>query len=274
MHWGIGILVVQTLILAALAASAFYLREAVSQPGAPGDLVLQWQQLEGQFGIPTEQALAAKMSMFHGGYLPMVEHRIGKWLEPFQATLIFGWETLAYFLFGMALLKSGFFLGAWEPARYRRLVLIGFGVGVPAYAAIAFFLYCDGFSVPMILACAMGATTPFRPLMILATASLIILLARRGGALADRIAAAGRVAFSNYLGTSILMTSLFYGYGLGLYGTLGRAQLWLVVLAGWALMLLWSKPWLDRFRYGPLEWLWRSLARGRIEPFRRAPAAV
>jgi uncharacterized protein len=37
-------------------------------------------------------------------------------------------------------------------------------------------------------------------------------------------------------------------------------------------MLLWSKPWLDRFNYGPLEWLWRSLARGRVEPLARAPA--
>ena len=54
------------------------------------------------------------------------------------------------------------------------------------------------------------------------------------------------------------MTTLFYGWGLGLFGTMSRAELWLVVLAMWALMLLWSKPWLDRFRYGPFEWLWRS----------------
>ena len=40
----------------------------------------------------------------------------------------------------------------------------------------------------------------------------------------------------------------------------------------WALMLLWSKPWLDRFRYGPFEWLWRSLARMRLEPMRKRPA--
>jgi uncharacterized protein len=84
-----------------------------------------------------------------------------------------------------------------------------------------------------------------------------------------RIAAAGRAAFTNYLGTSILMTTLFYGYGFGLFGTLGRAELWLVVLAAWALMLAWSKPWLDRFAYGPFEWLWRTLARGRVQPLRR-----
>jgi uncharacterized protein len=126
----------------------------------------------------------------------------------------------------------------------------------------------------MIFACAMAATTPFRPLMVIATASLIILLTRRGGSLVQRIAAAGRAAFTNYLGTSILMTTLFYGYGLGLYGALSRIELWAVVIAMWALMLLWSKPWLERFRNGPLEWLWRSLSRGRAERLRREPALV
>jgi uncharacterized protein len=70
------------------------------------------------------------------------------------------------------------------------------------------------------------------------------------------------------------MTTFFYGYGLGFYGTMGRAELWLVVVAMWVLMLLWSKPWLERYRYGPLEWLWRTLARGDVQPMRRPlPAA-
>jgi uncharacterized protein len=105
--------------------------------------------------------------------------------------------------------------------------------------------------------------------MIVATAALIILLTRRGGRLVDRIAAAGRAAFTNYLGTSILMTALFYGWGIGLFGQLSRAELWLVVIAAWILMLLWSKPWLDRYRYGPFEWLWRSLARRSLQPMRK-----
>jgi uncharacterized protein len=125
----------------------------------------------------------------------------------------------------------------------------------------------------MTFALVMAATVPFRPLMILATAALIILLTRRAGALTARIAAAGRAAFTNYLGTSILLTTFFYGYGFGFFGTLGRAELWLVVFASWALMLLWSKPWLDRYLYGPFEWLWRTLARWQVQPLRRPLAA-
>ena len=67
------------------------------------------------------------------------------------------------------------------------------------------------------------------------------------------------MAFTNYLATSVLMTALFYGWGFGLFGRLDRIALWLPVFGMWGLMLAWSKPWLDRFHYGPLEWLWRSL---------------
>jgi uncharacterized protein len=76
------------------------------------------------------------------------------------------------------------------------------------------------------------------------------------------------MAFTNYLATSLLCAAFFDGYGLGWFGYLSRWQLYPVVLAVWALILLWSKPWLAHFRYGPFEWLWRSLARGRLQPIR------
>ena len=83
------------------------------------------------------------------------------------------------------------------------------------------------------------------------------------------LAAVGQMAFSNYIGTSLVMTFLFHGWGLGLYARYGRLELIAFVLLGWALMLAWSKPWLAHFRYGPLEWLWRSLTYGSLAPFRR-----
>ena len=73
------------------------------------------------------------------------------------------------------------------------------------------------------------------------------------------------MAFSNYLGTTVLMTALFYGWGIGLVGTGRHAPRKAgFVLLGWALMLGWSAPWLARFRQGPLEWLWRSLVECRV----------
>jgi uncharacterized protein len=272
-RWGIGLTVVQLLVFAGLAGGAFFLR-AAAETGQDPAMVAEWQGLERQFGVISGAALTTKLGLFQGSYEGLVGARLaGHAFGPITGLLMFGWETLAYFLFGMAALKTGFFRGEWPVERYRKWAVAGFGIGIPAYALLAWLLIRDGFSVPMVFAVSMAATVPFRPLMVLATASLIIILAKRGGWLVDRIAAAGRAAFTNYLGTSILMTTLFYGYGFGLYGSLSRAELWIVVVAMWALMLLWSKPWLDRNLYGPFEWLWRSLSRWSIQPMRRPAAA-
>jgi uncharacterized protein len=110
-----------------------------------------------------------------------------------------------------------------------------------------------------------------RPWLSLGYAALVILFVQSGHLpeLADRFAATGRMAFSNYLGTSIVCTLIFNGYGLGWYGYLQRWQCLIVVAGMWLLMLAWSKPWLERFAYGPFEWLWRSAARGQWQTFRR-----
>ena len=102
---------------------------------------------------------------------------------------------------------------------------------------------------------------------------LIPLVARTRVAFGRRVAAVGRMAFTNYLLTSVMLTTLFYGYGSSRFASLGRAALLLPVVGTWMLMLLWSAPWLDRFTYGPLEWTWRSLARGAVQPTRRKPIA-
>ena len=109
----------------------------------------------------------------------------------------------------------------------------------------------------------------FQPLKLIAAGLALALLAfREGGWWSGRVAAVGRAAFTNYLGTSVLMLGVFTG--LHLFGQLARAQLYWLALLAWSIMLLWSKPWLDRFAYGPMEWVWRSAARGRPQPFRNA----
>jgi uncharacterized protein len=104
---------------------------------------------------------------------------------------------------------------------------------------------------------------------------VLLLIVRSGAAqgVVNRLAAAGRMAFSNYLMTSIITTLLFCGFGLGLYGRLSRFQELAVVAGVWVFILAWSKPWLERFHYGPFEWAWRSLVRRSPQPFvRRRPA--
>ena len=114
-----------------------------------------------------------------------------------------------------------------------------------------------------------GSLPPRMAVMLGHTMLLLWLINRMRGRLLERITATGRAAFSNYIATSIVMTTIFYGYGFGLYGSLPRAFVYLFVPPMWFAMLLWSKPWLDRFHHGPLEWLWRSLARGKRQPLNK-----
>jgi len=273
--WGVVLVLAQCLMMADFAFTALSLASATATANPDPEAVRQWTEMRTIFGAPGQEVIAEKLAHFLGPWSEQVHDRlIERGAEPFASIFFFGWETLAYMLFGMAALKSGFFRGEWAAARYWRVVAIGLGIAIPAYALMAWLLLREGFRAELVIT-VFGASTPFRPLMVFAYAALIVLAARNGGWLAERIAAAGRAAFTNYLGTSILMTTLFYGYGFGLYGELSRIELWLPVLATWALMLLWSKPWLERYHYGPLEWLWRSLSRWELQPMRRRePPAV
>lgn len=184
-------------------------------------------------------------------------------------------ETLTYMLLGMAMLRAGFFAGAWPR---RMLLRLGGGwliAGLIPTLALAAWAEASGYpEFAMHLALSYGLGFPHL-LMALGYAALLVLaapllLATRPG---RWIEAAGRTAFSNYLGTSVLMTALFSGWGLGLFGQPGAAARGAFVLLGWAAMLAWPALWLRHFRLGPLEWLWRSLTEGHAVPLRRLAIA-
>jgi uncharacterized protein len=274
-RWGIALVTIQLMVMAGSAAYAHSLANAIASGNADAGTLKEWQDLSRDIVIPSAAALRKEFALYLGPWSGVVEYQLTeKATMPLFFTFLFGWETLAYMLFGMAALKSGFLTGAWDNVRYHRVALTALAVAIPVYAVLAALLLADDFSVPGIFTYSFTATVPFRPLVIVAYAALIILATRGGGWLVDRIAATGRAAFSNYLGTSIVMTGLFYGWGLGWFGSVSRIELWLVVAAMWLAMLAWSKPWLDRFAYGPLEWLWRSLARWEVQPFRKRLAAA
>jgi uncharacterized protein len=78
------------------------------------------------------------------------------------------------------------------------------------------------------------------------------------------------MALTNYLMQSLIATTIFYSYGLGYFGKIGPRWLPLIVLAIYALELLWSTYWMKRFQFGPAEWLWRTVSYGRRQPMRLA----
>jgi uncharacterized protein len=99
----------------------------------------------------------------------------------------------------------------------------------------------------------------------------LILLMKHGvlEGLRRALAAVGQMAFSNYLFQSTITAVIFLGWGLGFAGRLDYAEQLLVVAAVWVFQLAVSPLWLARYRFGPAEWVWRSLTYWQRQPMRR-----
>ncbi|MCF8471897.1 MAG: DUF418 domain-containing protein [Sphingomonadaceae bacterium] len=211
--------------------------------------------------------VAPDLALHRGSYAAITMSKLDDWAAPLLLVVQSASETLPLMMIGMAMQKSGFLTGAWAAADYRRWAMRMVPVGLLLTLALAVWMVAVDFDRITALAVFYFWGGIPRMLLTIGYAALLLLLIGhyRNQPMLARVAAAGRAAFSNYLGTSIVMTAIFYGYGFGLFGHVGRAGLWVFVLGAWAVMLLWSKPWLMTFHYGPLEWLWRSLARGKMQ---------
>jgi uncharacterized protein len=194
-------------------------------------------------------------------------HRMGlrvvAWLfATVSLAFYFGWRMIGLFLLGIAFAKDGTFL-RWEvhlPA-FRRVLRLGLVTGVPLQLA-ALVLHVKGEG----LTPRMGAELlQYLGSLALAAAYLgaavLVIHHRPGARWIAPVEAVGRMALSNYLLQSVLCVSIVAG--LGLFGAIDRASLWLLVLFVWTVNLGWSTPWLRRFGVGPVEWAWRRAAHGR-----------
>ncbi|MFN7263781.1 MAG: DUF418 domain-containing protein [Phenylobacterium sp.] len=249
------------------------LMAAAMAPGADEAARTAWAQASQGFVAPpgfSEQETA----LFRGGFLEALEARarvalLLQVLIPFDA----GPEAVGQMLIGMGLFRMGFFSLGWPTRSYLILILFGYACAAPFTAMFAWLIHQSGFE-PLRTHELMVWQSLTRPFIALAHASVLLLIVRAGlfRSLVSRLEAAGRMAFTNYLMTSVITSLVFCGYGLGLFGYLSRFELLAVVAAVWALILLWSRPWLAHFRYGPLEWSWRSLVQWKRQPFRKAAA--
>jgi uncharacterized protein len=169
-------------------------------------------------------------------------------------------------LLGLAALRSGLLTGRGSGAALWALVVGGYAIGLPLAVAETRALLASGFD-PLIDKQWLVIYDLRRVAVAAGHLGVILLVCRSGVAarLRRRLAAVGRMALSNYLGQSVIGGLLFYSVGLGLYGRYTGWHLYVFVLLIWLLQLAWSGWWLARFRFGPAEWLWRSLVYGRLQ---------
>jgi uncharacterized protein len=181
---------------------------------------------------------------------------------------------------GMALFKLGFFTNKLSTSTYALLLLAGYGIGIPVgwaqfqgqvFGTQNMGLWFDSYRIPP------DALQDIRRLLLsIGHASLLILIYRSKLLpwLTKALANVGQMAFSNYLMQSIFCSLIFYGYGLGYFNTLRFHQVYYVVFGIWIFQLIFSSIWLQYFRFGPFEWVWRSLTYWKKQPMRIGEPAV
>ncbi len=185
----------------------------------------------------------------------------------------FWWNVAAMLLFGAAMLKAGLF----EPRNahwHRRFVVVGLFLGIPAGLLHAFLPVIAPPWVYMVAGNVLVMVGG--PLLSIGYLGVITLIVRSGAARAatDAIAKVGRMALTNYLMQTVISTGIFYWWGLGLFGETTKTERVGIVLGIYAAQVVFSVAWLRFFRFGPMEWVWRSLTYLRPQPMlRRAGAA-
>jgi uncharacterized protein len=218
------------------------------------------------------------MALHRGSYWGIVKKRVVREFWGQTIGFLLGGFLLSgsRMLLGMGLMKLGVFSAQRSRQFYWWMVGLGYGLGLPLMFFDAFQLIGHEFSIDYqrqggILYNLFGSIV-----VALGHVGLLMLIVQSGALawLTRRLAAVGRMALSNYLTHSIVCTTLFYGYGFGLYGTINRTWLLAIVVTIWIVQLLYSPIWLAHFRFGPAEWLWRSLTYWRRQPMRLQPPGV
>lgn len=211
---------------------------------------------------PDPTAVQKEIDAHRAGYWAVFRHRakeVARWNGNgmYRGGLF---DIGSMMLIGMGLMKMGVFSATRSRRFYGLMALIGYGIGVPLTFWATNWRLSHHFdpeaSLLSFLPYGVGRLTVASGhiglVMWVCQAGVLTWLTRP-------LAAVGQMALTNYLMHSVICTLIFNGYGLGQFGQLERYQIYYIVLGIWVLQLILSPLWLKRFRFGPMEWVWRSL---------------
>jgi uncharacterized protein len=233
-------------------------------PENVGEMMAAWK--------PGAEAIAKEIAAYQGGWPEQMAQRAptALWFQTFLFLIFQGWRAGGLMLVGMALLKWGVVTAQRPPRFYRTMLAAGFVIGVP----VVIYGVTRNFAAGWALDYSMffGFQYNYWGSLFIASAYIgLVMLICQANPLEKftrPFTAVGRTALSNYLLQTLICTTIFYGHGFGLFGKVERAGQALIVLAIWIVQLIVSPIWLRHFRFGPAEWLWRSLTYWKIQPLR------
>jgi uncharacterized protein len=222
---------------------------------------------------PSLETLAHEVAAYRGGWLLQQAHRVPTaWAFQTSYFALRGvWQIGGLMLLGMGLFRVGVLTGE-RPARwYAAITAGGFAAGAPLLLMGARRSFVHGWDLRDHMLVGVHLDYWGNLLVGLGWMGAILLLHRRGS-VPPAVVAVGRTALSNYLLATLLCTTVFYGHGLGLFGSVNRVGQLAVVAVVWAIQLIVSPWWLGRFAVGPLEWVLRWATLGRRVPIRLTSA--
>ena len=267
----------RTLLIAAVGMLAIGAALAVVHWLGWGSMSEADRVAELELMMPTREQALGHVDLMLGAYTRFVAESAPAtfMFETMFFLLFFLWRCGGMMLLGMSLYKSGFLEGRLPSSTYARVALIATPVGL----AIAFIgaLELERVAYAMPIRAAVDLWNYVGAVIVsigyAATLIWIVKLGKMAG-LRRRLAAVGQMALSNYLFHSVTASVLFLGWGFGLAGRFDYAAQLLIVVAIWMVQVIVSPIWLRSFRFGPAEWLWRTLTYGQVQPMRREERAL
>ena len=223
------------------------------------------EELESTFAFfhPSSEEITTEVQIMQGSFLEQMPIRLENAIE-FQ-TLVFMietfWRTTSLMLLGMILYRKGILSANKSISYYSKMILIGFGIGLIISLIGLNQSYDSGWSGAYVMTIGANYKLISGVFIAIGYIGFVMWCFKKGvfKKLQNRLQSAGRMAFTNYIGMSLICSLIFNGHGLALYGTFDRLQQFLVVVSIWVLILIVSPLVLRKYRYGPLEWLWRKV---------------
>jgi len=290
-HWKPRHLVVGAIVLLCCATAwnvkdyfheknAFNLAAAAQQKKEQGNAltkkeesaIADWQSIFHE-KKPTAEKLNEEIEAYHQDYFSIVAYKgpLNQFMETTFIYRVAFFDVFGMMLLGMAFLKNGILKAEKSNRYYVILGLVGYTVGLSVNYWETSYVMAQQFQI---IAHDLTDLTynVGRVFTTLGHVAVIMLFIRSGILmfLQRSLAAVGQMAFTNYIMQTLICNTIFLGFGFSLYGMLERHELYYIVASVWIFQLIVSSIWLNYFRFGPLEWMWRSLTYWQKQPFRKA----
>ena len=229
---------------------------------------------------PSNEILQQELDAYRGPYKKQVQYReqlwsssksIGKGIIGISFLIDIFSRSFGMMLIGMACFSWGVFNNTLSKSFYKKLLIYGFGIGLPLSMIGLFFNYSFDWNWKYIQFLGRSPNNIATPFIAFGYISIIMLWIRKGSFsnIQEKLRTIGKTALTAYLIQTVISTFIFYGIGLSLFGYVNRAYQLLIMFFIWFVLLKFCPMWLSKYHYGPVEWIWRMLTHMKLIPLLR-----